>query len=101
MADERSARAAAGTPNGLPTDPAALERMIAQRRDRLAATLDELAARTRPREIARRTGADLSARLHAATRTEDGGWRVERVAAVVAAGLVLLALLGLRRRRSR
>lgn len=101
MGDEASARAATGTGNGRPADAAALERMIAERRERLAATLDELAARTRPREVARRTGADLKARVNAATRTEDGGWRVERIAAVVAATLALLVLLGLRRRRSR
>lgn len=92
-----------GTANGvrdtaLPADPAALEALIAQRRDRLAATVDELLRRARPKEIARRGTRGVTATLHSATHTEEGRFRVERVGAVAAAAVTLLALIAWRRR---
>lgn len=82
----------------LPTDPAALERFIDARRERLAATVDELARRTRPQALARRASAGLRARLQSAAYTPDGRLRVERVGAVGAAVVTLLALAVWRRR---
>jgi hypothetical protein len=82
----------------LPADPAALERIIDERRRRLAATVDELALRAQPREIARRGASDAQARLRAAVYTDDGRLRVERVGAVVAAVVTLVALIVWRRR---
>lgn len=101
------ARAAANSGNGsangsrpasLPTDPAELERLIDHRRQRLAATLDELAQRAQPKELARRGALDVKSRLRAAAYTDDGQLRVERVTAAAAATVTLLALLVLRRR---
>lgn len=95
--------AANGTTNGaveaaLPGDPAALEDFIAQRRARLAATVDELLRRAQPKELARRGGRGVTARLQAATHAADGRLRIERVGAVAAAGVTLLALIIWRRR---
>lgn len=85
----------------MPTDPAELEREIAARRARLADTVNELAARTRPEEVARRGLADLRARVDGATRLPDGTLRTERVAAVAAAVVLVLLLVVRRGRRSR
>lgn len=90
---------ATGTPGqSLPSDPAALEQLINSHRDRLAATVDELVQRTQPREIARRGAQDAASRFHAAVHTPDGRLRAERVGAVVAAVVTLLALIVWRRR---
>jgi Protein of unknown function (DUF3618) len=84
----------------LPSDPVVLERAIEQRRAQLAATVDELVVRTSPREVVRRGMADLSRRLRRATRTPEGGWRVERIGAVAAAVLAVVGLAVLLRRRN-
>lgn len=93
-----AARADGAGTEPLPTDPAALERFIDARRERLAATVDELACRTRPQALARQAAADLRTRLQAAAYTPDGRLRVERVSAVGAAVVTLLALAVWRRR---
>jgi len=82
----------------LPGDPAALERLIDQRREHLAATVDELARRAQPRQLARQGAEQTAARLRAAVYTPDAGLRVERVAAIGAAVLTLIALAVWRRR---
>ena len=84
----------------LPSDPAALELLISQRRDRLAATVDELVRRAQPREIARRGARGVASRFHSATCTPAGQLRVERVGAAAAAVVTLLVLVIWRRRRS-
>jgi Protein of unknown function (DUF3618) len=94
-----SANGAANGTAPLPSDPAALERLIGERRDRLAATVDELVHRAAPREIARRGQQDAVARLRVATYTPDGRLRVERVAAVAVAVTSLVVLAAWRRRR--
>jgi uncharacterized protein (TIGR03382 family) len=83
----------------LPDDPAGIEAEIARRRGQLAATVDELVVRAHPTEIARRGVADAKQRARAATTTEDGQLRVERIGAVVAAVLALVVLVVLLRRR--
>lgn len=80
-------------------DPAAIEAQIEATRARLALTVDELAVRAHPKEIARRGVADGRARLMAATTTPDGKPRVERLAAVAAAALALIGLAIWNRRR--
>jgi len=85
----------------LPGDPAALERLIARRRQELAATIDELVVRAHPREIARRSTAGARSRVQAFATTAEGGLRIERLTAVVGAVLALLALFTLARRRDR
>ena len=76
-----------------------LEAEIDAARTRLAGTVDELHARTAPREIARREVASLKLRFYTATHTEDGDLRVERIAAVVATAVALLGLGAWRRHR--
>jgi hypothetical protein len=83
------------------TSPEAIEAEIAATRARLAGTIDELAVRTQPREIARRQAESAKARFVETTHTPDGHLRAERIGAMVAASAVLLGLafLHLRRRR--
>jgi len=83
----------------LPADPKALEDLIARRRANLAATVDELAGRARPKEILRRTAADAKGRVQAFATTEDGALRTERLAAVAGAAVAFFGLLLLLRRR--
>jgi hypothetical protein len=81
--------------------PDAIEAEIAQRRAHLASTLDELTVRAQPREIVRRQKESAKAKLVGATHTPEGGLRVERVAAIAAAGAVMIAVLALLHRRNR
>ncbi len=86
--------------------PEQIEAAIAERRDRLAATVDELVAKAKPKAIAQRSLDDAKSRFAAATHTEDGQLRTEKLAAVggaAAAALVLFVLLrrSVRRRRAR
>jgi hypothetical protein len=76
-----------------------IEADIVAARGRLAGTVDELHARTAPQEIARRQVAAAKARFTAATRTETGELRIERIAAVAAAAAAVVALVVWRRRR--
>ncbi|HST85025.1 MAG TPA: DUF3618 domain-containing protein [Kineosporiaceae bacterium] len=91
---------AAGKSDGLPESPAALEQAIQDRRDHLAATIDELTARAKPKEIARRGAAEAQRRFRTMTHGPDGQLRTERLAAVAGAiAIVGGALVLLRRRR--
>lgn len=83
----------------LPTDPAQLEAEIERTRARLVGTVDELATRLQPKEIARRGALDLRAKLDHAIRTPDGSLRVERIAAVGAAVAALVSVVVWNRRR--
>lgn len=77
----------------------AIEADIVATRDRLAATIDELAFRAQPKEIARREVASVKASLYSATHTREGDLRVERVAAIGAAVAAVLGLVIWRRTR--
>lgn len=77
----------------------ALEADIAERRARLARTLDELTAKATPSALAKREVHKAKARFADATTTPEGDLRVERVAAAVAVVAVLVAVKLLRRRR--
>lgn len=92
---------AASPERALPTDPAELEAEIERTRARLVGTVDELATRLQPKEIARRSAMDLRSRLDHAIRTPDGSLRVERIAAVAAAVAALASLVVWNRRRLR
>jgi hypothetical protein len=76
-----------------------IEADIVAARGRLAGTVDELHARTAPKEIARRQVEAAKARFTHATRTETGELRTERIAVLVAAAVALVGLGLLRRRR--
>ncbi|NYG07953.1 hypothetical protein BJ986_002440 [Phycicoccus badiiscoriae] len=75
-----------------------IEADITAARVRLAGTVDELHTRTAPQEIARRQVESLRTKLTAATHTESGDLRAERIAAVAAAAVALLGLAVARRR---
>ena len=85
----------------LPSDPAAIEALIAERREHLAATVDELAVRAHPRSIALRTKNDLQSRVRDATMTPEGDVRIERIGAVAGALVAVAALFAWNRRRLR
>src|SRR4051794_2724107 len=76
--------------------PAALEEVIQERRNHLAATIDELTTRAQPKEIARRTVLEVQRKLRTLTHGPDGQVRTERLAAiggaVAVAGAVLILL---------
>lgn len=100
MAEQQEQGRPAGGAPAVPSSAAAIEREIEARRDRLAATIDELADRAKPKQIARRSAAGVTARARAATTTPDGSPRTERLAAAGAAVVLLaLALVWVRRRR--
>ena len=81
------------------TNISALEADIAERRVRLARTLDELTAKATPSAIAKRQVQQAKARFADATTTPEGDLRVERVAAAVAVVAVIVAFRILRHRR--
>lgn len=80
-------------------DPASIEAEIARRREHLAATVDELAARAHPKALAARGVEDAKGRLQAAVYTPQGDLRTERVGAVAAAVAVFVLFSVLVRRR--
>ena len=80
---------------------AAIEADITAARSRLETTVNELAYRAQPQVIVQRQVDSLKLKLDAATHTEDGELRVERIGAVVAAAVVLVVgavIIGRRRR---
>ena len=77
---------------------AQIEAEIATTRERLAATIDELAYRAKPRTIVRREVDSAKVRFTRATRNEDGTLRTERIAAVLGASAAVLLGIGLLRR---
>lgn len=81
------------------TSPAAIEAEIVETRARLAGTIDELAVRVQPKEIARRQAESAKAKLVEATHTPEGDLRLERVGAVAAGSAVVLGLSILLHRR--
>jgi hypothetical protein len=84
----------------LPSDPDEIERAIEQRREHLAATVNELVVRAHPKEVARRSARSARHGLRDLAFTPDGQLRYERLAAVVAVVLVLSGLVTWRRRRA-
>jgi hypothetical protein len=80
---------------------AKLEAEIGARRDRLAGTIDELVDRANPKTMMQRQAGAARARLSAATTTDRGELRLDRVALVAAVVVVLGGVVVLRRRRHR
>ena len=78
---------------------AELERAIQERRDHLAATIDELTARASPKDIARRTVAGIQRKIQTMTHTEDGQLRTEKLGAVAGAVVVVTGVMFVLRRR--
>jgi Protein of unknown function (DUF3618) len=84
----------------IPDDPAAIEAAIKERQQRLATTVDELRHRLQPKELVRRAKESAQRKAQDAITAEDGSLRTERIAAVGAALVGLIALVVLRRTRS-
>lgn len=78
-----------------------IEREIEQTRTQLASTIDQLVYRTKPATIIERSKAQAMTALHDATYTPSGQLRTERVAAVAAVVIGLVALGIYRRTRGR
>lgn len=76
-----------------------LQAEIAERRDHLSTTIDELVTRLSPREIVRREVESVQIRVAQVTRTPDGQVRSELVASALASLAVVLIGVGLIRRR--
>jgi hypothetical protein len=76
-----------------------IESDIAAARQRLAGTVDELAFRAQPKEIARRQKEAARVKLDEATRAPDGELRTERISAMLGALSAVLVGMGLLRRR--
>ena len=87
------------TPAGHPIRSDA--RIIDARRQHLAQTVDELAFRAQPKEIARRTANDAKQRAVGLVSDDSGELRYERVAAIAAGALLLVVLVVVRRRARR
>ncbi|MGB7819381.1 MAG: DUF3618 domain-containing protein [Ornithinibacter sp.] len=80
-----------------PTSIAALEAEVAARRERLAATIDELTRKATPKAIFQRQTEAAKARFADVATTPQGELRVERVAAVVITVVVIGGLVIYRR----
>jgi Protein of unknown function (DUF3618) len=78
--------------------PDAIEAEIAATRVRLAGTIDELAVRAKPKEIARRQAESTKVWFIEATHTPEGDLRVERIGAVAGGSAVLVGLAILHKR---
>ena len=72
-----------------------IEKDIVESRARLAATVDELAFRMKPKNLAQRQLASTRRGLYGATHNPDGGIKLEVVgpAVAVVAGLVAIAIV--------
>ena len=75
-----------------------IEADIAASRSRLAGTIDELAFRTQPKEIAKRQAESVRLAVTDATRTPDGDLRNDRLAMGLGAVGGVLLLVGLLKR---
>ncbi len=83
--------------------PAQIERDIESRRERLSGTIDAIAERVKPQNIARRRVEDVRERVAEVRRRlsdDQGRLRKEVVGAVAGAAVVIAVLVILQRRRS-
>lgn len=69
-----------------------LQADVVARRQRLAGTVDELAARVTPQALLKQNTEAAKAKIAQFATTPDGELRVERVAAVAAAVVAVIAL---------
>ncbi|MBE7372044.1 DUF3618 domain-containing protein [Dermacoccus barathri] len=75
-----------------------IEAELAASRSRLAGTIDELAFRAQPKEIAKRQSESARLALTDATRTADGDLRQDRVAMGLGGVGAFMLLVGLAKR---
>ena len=95
MTDTTRPPATDTVPEQVRRTPDEIERDIEATRERLAATVDELATRVKPKNLARQAGE----RARAQVVDETGAWRTDRVAALAGVLVLLAGLVLLRRRR--
>lgn len=94
------APSAAGA-DALSSDPAVLAAAIEARRARLSGTLDELAQRVKPANLASDAKEQAVDRAKKAVSDEQGNLLYERIGAVAAAAVAVVVALAVARRRSR
>jgi Protein of unknown function (DUF3618) len=73
-----------------------IEADLAATRNRLAGTIDELAFRAQPKELAKRQTEEIKLAVHDATHTPDGELDTKKVGTIVGglvAAVVLIALI--------
>jgi Protein of unknown function (DUF3618) len=80
---------------------ASLDAELTARRERLAATIDELVEKANPRNILQRQAEAAKARFADVATTPEGELRVERLAVVVAVVTVVGGIVVFRRLRRR
>ncbi len=76
-----------------------IEADIASTRERLADTIDQLAYRAQPKQIARRQARSAQVAFDQAMRNPDGSLRTDRISAALAATAAVLLAIGMLRRR--
>jgi len=89
-----------GPDDSLPSSPEAIEAAIVARRAHLAGTLDELAERVKPANLANDAKDQAVTRARNAVSDENGDVLYERVAAIGAAAVALVVAIVLVKRRS-
>lgn len=99
--DPHATSAGAAASGALPSDPAGLQAAIEARRAHLSGTLDELAQRVKPANLATEAKDEAVGRAKQAVSDADGNVLYERVAAVGAAFVAVVVALVVARRRSR
>lgn len=91
MADKAPAKPAARSPKEIEAD-------LAATRERLAGTIDELAFRAQPKEIAKRQVEGVKLKVNDFTHTPDGQLNSKKIGIVVGGVAVVLVTFGLLRR---
>lgn len=69
-----------------------IEKDIVAHRESLAATIDELAFRVKPGNIAKRQSVEAKASFDRATKNPDGSLRLEVIGPVVGVAILLVAV---------
>ncbi|MFI7586771.1 DUF3618 domain-containing protein [Spongisporangium articulatum] len=82
------------------SDAETLEQEIKARREHLAATIDELAARTKPQALVKSGLSGVGQKAKTVTHGPDGQLRIERVVVSVAASLIVTGVVVWLRRRA-
>jgi hypothetical protein len=93
-AQQTGSERAAGSPNGRPRSPQEIEAEIVEARQNLAATLDQLADRTNPKNVAKRG----AAKARGVVQNPDGSIKPKPVA-IIAGVVVLFVVYRIRKAR--
>jgi len=91
MADKAPAKPATRSAKQIEAD-------LAATRERLAGTIDELAFRAQPKELAKRQAEDVKLKVGGFTHTPDGELDTQKIAMVLGGVAAVLLTIGLIRR---